>query len=1137
MLLKSQDEAAYPGIAPAITEKSEAAETRSAADRETTDQTPAVARRRRRHPLAWTFAVVALIVGLVGLLAARLAAGPVSLTWAIPLVEPFLADETGPVEVAAATATLDLRDWRQGPMLSLGDVTATSPKFDLSLRTLSGTLSPEGIWAGNVALRRLSARGVRLSMRLPTAAPPAERPHPTDDRAAWLADLLRPPATGPLARLQTVDVADVLITLALPAEDGTWQARIGTAQLHRRPGGFDGSADLRFDQDGVEATAALTFARDPAGGTDGRLQFQGVRPPALAPLLPSAAAAAAAALDLPLSGRVEARLNADGDIGAFSVAATGGAGALVLSPALAERIGQPAAAQRLAVSDLTLKASADPAGHTWVLDEFALRADDEAVLRLPQPLGLALPLRRIEAGGRLAGAVLTVDRAILALDGGPEIAAHGTIEDPLTAARGEVEAVLTGATIADVRRYWPQAYGKDAYEWISEHFTAGRIGDARLQATIATEDGATDVTALALTIPLDGAVVDYLPPQPPIRNASALIDLDLTSLRAAVSRGSVGGLAIADGRVIIPDLDKDVPSIDIDVRASGPAAAAVDILATPPFEFLDGTGITGSQADGSVDARIRLGFPLLDELELEQMDINVAAMASGLALRNLYHGLALTDGSIRFEVSEDGLRARGPLRFAGIAGILDWEEDFLPTTPLHTDLIFTIVRADLSDVRRGLAGWIDADRWLKSGYFAGDVRYTAQDDGSASIDGRIDLGAAEVEVPELHWRKPAGRAALAEANAALLNGRLDAIDRIALSAADADIHGYVLFDGDGHLYSLGFDRFQLGRTRIAGNLHAIDHRGWEVTVYGQALDIEPFITGEGTASDTAKATGDAAASKAEPAAAAPDLIISAGLQTVWLGTEEPLQSVLIDATRTNAVWDHLQVQAETGSGAPFALTLVPAEDGSSRLSASASDAGATLEGFGILSTMVGGTLEVDGRLERYADRHRLLGELKIHDFRLVRAPLLARALEVLALTGLRDLLTGRGMSFRSLRIPFEESDGVVEIEGARVAGPTIGLTGSGQLDLDGDSIDVRGIIVPFYWANNLVASIPVIGPLLTGGADGGGLLSATYRLTGPLGEPVLNVNPYSFVLPTVVRHLLELIQSWLAPTRSDAALP
>jgi hypothetical protein len=143
VLLRSPDQEAYPGATAAVNGKSATAapEARPAAEADQADEAPASPAPRRRRPLAWAFALLVILVALAGLLAARLAAGPVSLTWAIPLIEWVLADETGPVDVGAATATLGWRDWQRGPTLGLGDVTATSPKLNHSLGALSVAVS------------------------------------------------------------------------------------------------------------------------------------------------------------------------------------------------------------------------------------------------------------------------------------------------------------------------------------------------------------------------------------------------------------------------------------------------------------------------------------------------------------------------------------------------------------------------------------------------------------------------------------------------------------------------------------------------------------------------------------------------------------------------------------------------------------------------------------------------------------------------------------------------------------------------------------------------------------------------------------------------------------------------------------
>ncbi|MFO1127382.1 MAG: AsmA-like C-terminal domain-containing protein [Rhodospirillales bacterium] len=1056
-----------------------------------------------------------VLVAALGLLVARLASGPVSLTWALPLIEGFLADRTGPIEATAGTLSLDWRDWN-APVLDVGDVTAAGPTFRLTIRTLraAGGLSGPPRW-GELSLRRLWARDVHLTLPLPDQASTGSLSE------GGLAGLLAP-QEGPLARLEAIDVSNVGLTLARPGGEAAWQGHIDTAAIVRGSAGLEGRADLTFDQAGVPAKATLNVTADAAtGATAGHLDFAGIRPAALAPLDP--ALAPIGALDLPLSGSVTVALDRQLNPGPFKVSATGGSGALVLSSEWASRIDPQMAAQSLPVLDLSVQASGDPSEESWAVDNLALTLSDDAVLRLPPPLSVALPLRHLEAAGHIAGQTVTVERAAAAVAGGMRLEASGTIEEAFARPHGPVAATLHQATLADVRRYWPKGLATDTYEWIDKHIVAGTLGDVRMTARIGDEDGQPAVSALSLTIPLEGAVVDYLPPLPPLRNASAIVNVSLDTLNVTVSRATIGDLVLSDGRVTIPDLNKDVPSLEIDARANGPASAVVDLLATPPFEVLAGTGITGNQAGGMVIARVRLAFPLLDDIKLEQMDLNVSAQTNGLALHNVYNDLSLTDANLRVEVTENGLKAQGPLRFAGVDGVIDWDEDFLPATPLRTDLIFTVVRASVPEVRRALAPWADTGRWLKGGHFAGEVRYTARDDGTANLDGRLDLGAAELALPELHWSKPAGRTALAEAQAFILGDRLEAINNVALSAADADIRGHALFGDDGRLDSLDLEHFRLGRNQVSGHMHALDHRGWSVDLHGATLDLEPFLADQGKPGETA--------TEPDAAAPVPDLVVSADLTTVWLGTDQPLRQVVVTAVRTDAVWQNVQVAAETDNGAPITLEMVPAPDGTSRLTLSASDAGATLAGLGIMPTMVGGVLEGNAALVPQPDGSpRLSGVVKIRNFRLVRAPLLARALDLLALSGLRDLLTGRGMPFWGLRIPFQEADGIVELNDVRVAGPAVGLTGSGVINLADNTVDMQGTIIPFYWANNLIRSIPLLGPLLTGGTEG--LFAASYRVTGSLKDPTVNVNPYAMILPSLVRELLAWVQSLVTPPTS-----
>jgi hypothetical protein len=95
---------------------------------------------------------------------------------------------------------------------------------------------------------------------------------------------------------------------------------------------------------------------------------------------------------------------------------------------------------------------------------------------------------------------------------------------------------------------------------------------------------------------------------------------------------------------------------------------------------------------------------------------------------------------------------------------------------------------------------------------------------------------------------------------------------------------------------------------------------------------------------------------------------------------------------------------------------------------------------------------------------------------------------------------------------------VIDVRKFRSAGPSIGLTSTGSIDLDRDKIDLEGVIVPAYALNSILGNIPILGDILQGG-EGEGMFSATYKIAGDLAEPKIDVNPWAALAPGFLRGL------------------
>lgn len=1083
--------------------------------------------RWRRWPwaarlLAGVFAILVLLICVIGVVAARLAAGPVSLNWLVPFAQSMLRKHTAPVAIQLRQATLRWQDWGEGPTLSLGDahVAATDGSFGADIHLLEASLSALSVLAGQPVPNRLRASGIRATAVLPEMAP-ASPAHETA-KTPTLDSLFD---TGPVRFIDLIGIDDVAIALADAPGHVVWRGQIDTLQIRRGPDGLDGNARVTLDQGGTPGHADLAVRSDASTKiTTASLDFGDIRLPALARIGGGRAELEPLSiLDTPLSGNVAASLAADSAVQTVSLNLAGEEGRLVLTPQLAQQFGIAEAAQEVPLRSLALQASGRPGERKWTVDALQVSLAETAIVTLPEPVGKRIPLRRITGQATYDGDRLSVTALDIDLDR-PRFAITADIEDVTGKPHGPAQVVLRGATVDDVHAYWPPHMAASAYDWVRSHVVAGDIPEAVLQMRLGEADGETEVTELQLTIPIEGAAVDYLKPLPAVRDGQVVVGLDLKALTVNIRQAMVGRLTVADGRAVIPDYHADVSTIDIGFNVRGAVPDLVGFLATKPLDFVPTDVIHPENFGGRFDARVDLRFPLVEDLDVDELAVSVNAMTNGASFAYPSKGVAVSDGNLHVLVNESGLRTAGSLDVNGARGVIDWQEAFNETTPVRRDIDFRFSNAAVALVRKNVDSKLNLDPYLRGGRFDGVARYREGSKGDAWIDGTLELKDAELAIPELRWVKPKGEVATAQARVELTGGQISAIRSFGLSGGSADIHGSALFTDDGNLSSLFVDPFILGRSHLKAIVHSqAGSKGWDISVTGRALDIAPFLGDE----SQSKPAND---STKRPS---PDLSLAVDLEQVWVNDEAPVQAVLLRAGRTDGVWQQLTLRGQTTATSPFSFEMVPSEEGQHSITVSAENAGTTLKSLGLSSNFHGGRLSGQATGVVSADDLQLSGEVRVERFHLVQAPLVARVLDVLAVSGLRDLLSGRGIAFTSMRVPFSVQNGILELREARAAGASLGMTTSGTIDLDQQTMDLNGIVVPFYWANAALGNLPILGPLLTGGHTGGGVFSATYELKGPLEDPRLRVNAFSIILPSVIRYILELIQGWIVPSSNN----
>ncbi|MEE8500021.1 MAG: AsmA-like C-terminal domain-containing protein [Kiloniellales bacterium] len=196
----------------------------------------------------------------------------------------------------------------------------------------------------------------------------------------------------------------------------------------------------------------------------------------------------------------------------------------------------------------------------------------------------------------------------------------------------------------------------------------------------------------------------------------------------------------------------------------------------------------------------------------------------------------------------------------------------------------------------------------------------------------------------------------------------------------------------------------------------------------------------------------------------------------------------------------------------------PRGEGRYGLWVATNDMGAALRALDLRDTIHGGRVVIKGRSDGPLPGSPLHARIEAHDYVLIEAPALARVLTMASLTGLGDVLRGKGIRLDRLVGEFSLTDGLLETDLIRAYGSALGLTARGRIDFDASLADLEGTVVPAYSVNRILGKIPLLGPLLTGG-KGEGLLAVTYHMTGDLNDPEVSINPLSVLAPGFLRGL------------------
>ena len=491
---------------------------------------------------------------------------------------------------------------------------------------------------------------------------------------------------------------------------------------------------------------------------------------------------------------------------------------------------------------------------------------------------------------------------------------------------------------------------------------------------------------------------------------------------------------------------------------------------------------------------------------LNLKDFKADGVLTKLLRKKIFYNLDLNSENMKFSLDKNSFSIEGNATLGETDVLLKGKKNYIDLSKFVS--------------KYSLSGKIDENAIEKSfelkatSYIKGPIDFNASyfifKDNKERIKTSNNLKDVELKIPALNITKYKGTESTADIDFNFSNKKLKEIKIINYKQENKEMKGLVKLSKEFKPYkSLELDLKNNGKkTSIKiiknKNLNTLDLKG-------DYLDF----------SETLKETlieeqkEDSFLVKLQP------VKINLEAKEILVGEEKSIYKVDAILKYENKLFKEAKVYSKLKDEKEFSLTISPKEN-SRELVINSNDAGLFLRTFSINKSGKEGEFVLHGEYDDTKETHPLTSSVTIRSMRLIKAPTLAKILN-LASIGIVSALSGEGILINKLKSEFVLEKGVLNLNKYEAYGPDVGFSNQGNIYLRKKEVDLEGAIIPMVTLNKIIGSIPVLGKILTN--ERKGIWSFVYTIKGDLDEPEVRVNPIKTITPGFIQKFFSVFKT------------
>ena len=466
----------------------------------------------------------------------------------------------------------------------------------------------------------------------------------------------------------------------------------------------------------------------------------------------------------------------------------------------------------------------------------------EGEIALPEVFPAPVPVRRLAAAGSVDGELsrLVLDTFVVDTDR-PSFYLDGTLwqTEAGIGLKGRFQAHdLPFDSLGD---YWPEGFIEPGRQWIGQNVADGVISQFEAVLDLAPGDFENDRFSAASgtgTLVFEDATIHYLRPMPPVEGVDGTGRFTGDALDLTMSGGHIEGIVASRGTALLSQIHSDEPRISVTIEAEGPAADALALLDHPRLGLVSKIGLEPVGVGGTAHTLFALDLPLLLAIEPEQVEVNAVARVDDARIADIAGIAAMTEGVLRLGVDNASMDLRGTARLQDMPATIAWRENFGDGAPFarRFDVTTTVTPKAQAALGFDMAPYVQGTLGLVGGY-------TDPGDGAAPrATLAFDATGAQLEIPELHWTKPAGTPGAVRVVASVPSEDTVVLTRIELETETLYALGRAtLASGLEGVREITIETLRYGETEIAGRVVS-DADATSVSVRGASFDARPYFS-------------------------------------------------------------------------------------------------------------------------------------------------------------------------------------------------------------------------------------------------------------------------------------------------------